>query len=90
MNANEYLKTVAITIATHGHRGNAGFIEAAHIANGAIRHPTDAGDPMLAKAARDEVEKGLKYYQPIEEYFSPAVAVEYATLVAKFNTLEES
>lgn len=42
----------------------------------------------IAEVVREQIKLGLAIYLPGEKYFNPVVAVEYATLVAKFNSVE--
>lgn len=86
MTPQEYLTEVSRTIATHGHRGNGSFIEAARTgsAGGATSYKNKY---HVAEYVRDRIKEGLQFYVPGAAYFEPTVAVEYAALVAKFNSV---
>lgn len=82
---SEYLAEVSRTIATHGHRDVKKFMEAANKAQQALGFSIEVRG--YATIVRDLLVEGQKTFKPGYQYFDATVAVEYAALVAKYNSL---
>lgn len=82
---SEYLAEVERTIATYGHRDVQGFMDAASTAHQGLNYSIEL--PGYAVRVRDFLLAGQQVFVPDYRYFDAHVAVEYAALVAKFNSL---
>lgn len=88
MTANDYLKSVAETVARLGHRDNQFFLQAATISNQALR--SNFSDPVMlneARRCRNSIDSGLKDFMPGARWFDAVTGIEYATLLATFNSI---
>jgi hypothetical protein len=90
VNATEYLQLVIERIACHGHRDVDFFNQAASRATVALNNNNNnnaAHRLCYAKEVRDLIVEGLKIFVPGYRYFDVTVGVDYAFLVAKYNSL---
>lgn len=88
MNATQYLQEVIDTVASCGNQGNDGFLAAASVANQWLGVKLSPEVQLsAARLAKDAVQAGLRQYVPGAKWFSPATAIEYASLVSKFNSI---
>lgn len=83
---SDYLAEVVRTVARYGHRDVTGFSRAITLANTYLGYSQE--HPGYAERVREFLVMGQAQFVPGYKYFDATVAVEYAALVAKFNSLK--
>lgn len=83
---SDWLALVVRTISRYGHRDVTGFVRAVTLAKTYLGYSQEL--PGYAENVREFLVMGQARFTPDSKYFDATVAVEYATLLAKFNSIK--
>lgn len=92
--ATQYLNEVQQTVCSLGHRDNQKFQEAVEAARRGLAlfvaiNPPPSVRHVMAKEVRNILKDGLALFMPGAQWFDSTTAIQYACLLAKFNSVSQ-